>query len=53
MVNISVCLNEWLISVDCLQDGVLVVVIWGHVGGRVVMVVKLWVSLVGVGIVVV
>ena len=33
---------------DCLQDGVLVVVVWGHIGGRVVVMVELWVSLVGV-----
>lgn len=48
MVEIRVSFDKWLISVDCLQDGVLVVVVWCHIGGRVVMVVELWVSLVGV-----
>ena len=48
VVDIGVSFDEWLISVDCLQDGVLVVVVWGHIGGRVVVMVELWVSLVGV-----
>lgn len=48
VVDIGVSFDEWLISVDCLEDSVLVVVVWGHIGGRVVVVVELWVSLVGV-----